>query len=111
MSTLADRLRNNNPYRYMHVVNDPALMIEAADELDRLAATLDAVQESRRGLWVEHEKLTAELAQAMADAERYRWLRKHGNAFYDCIQYRGVDEVCDAAVDAARALVGQETKL
>lgn len=42
------------------------------------------------------------------DAARYRWLRQHGNKFYNAVHYQGVDEVLDAAIDAARAAKEQK---
>ena len=62
---------------------------EAADALLSLSAQL--------------QEKEAECAGLRQDAERYRWLRKHGNSFYNCVHYQGVDEVLDANVDAAIA--------
>jgi hypothetical protein len=35
------------------------------------------------------------------DAERYRWLRKNGNRFYNSINYQGNDEILDSGIDEA----------
>lgn len=71
--TIAERLRERVTWEYSGDLRKS--LDEAANELDRLEATLKAVQESRRGLWEEHEELTAALTRVQADAERYRFLR------------------------------------
>ena len=37
------------------------------------------------------------------DAERYRWLREHGNKFFNAMRYQGRFDVMDQSVDAAMA--------
>lgn len=58
------------------------LMLEAAAEIEGLRAECEALRK---------------------DAERYRWLRTHGNAFYNCTVYQGIGAAVDAAIDAAMA--------
>ena len=52
----------------------------------------------------------AERDALRADAERYRWLRQHGNSFFNAVNYQGKNEVLDAAIDAALAARAQEKK-
>ena len=117
MSELTERLRNVYPPNSGWAET----AAEAADEIDRLNATLEAVQESRRGLWVEHEKLTAELAQAMAALrelvacedmmERYRAISPIEPGCEREFLREDYRKRNPLAWSAARALVRQETKL
>ena len=82
-----------------------ALLREAEGEISLGVASVDLVY-----------RLARELRAALADAERYRWLREHSANQYDhplvvtqfCtgkkIQYRGplIGKALDAAIDAAR---------
>jgi hypothetical protein len=46
--------------------------------------------------------LSAVASRDREDAERYRWLREHGNKFFNAVNYQGTGEVFDMSVDAAR---------
>ena len=46
--------------------------------------------------------LERELAAALADAERYRWLRSHRGPEIDPVYEYGNNDALDAAIDAAR---------
>ena len=48
------------------------------------------------------DALSAAASRDREDAERYRWLREHGNRFFNAVTYQGTGDIFDASVDAAR---------
>ena len=81
MNDIVERLRHKHA-----LYQTPAILDEAADEIERLQAEVSDLRFQARNLIVSVDKLAAERDALKKDAERYRWLRtksaeKHD--FYD----------------------------
>lgn len=87
----------------------PDDVYEAADEIARLRAEVDAEKAEVFRLQSSHSALYADVEALRADAERYRWLRNEGNPYallvvgrYHKADVRPFyDAELDAAIDAA----------
>jgi len=77
----------------MTTYHDPFTLEEAMREIRHLRKAVLQIDELRAAL----QERDAE----KVDAERYRWLRKNGNRFYNSINYQGNDEILDSGIDEA----------
>lgn len=128
IETLKSRLANANHWLEqgrLRFLNDYAKQIELTDQLAAVTAErdrqckliaegelrIDSLQREYPTALIDafseaNRKLTAELAAAREDAERYRWLREHYTGIPDCIGTVVVSGPLtlgmDAAIDAAR---------
>lgn len=104
MSDLIERAREASTLKYQyHTIHVPTILIRMADEADKAAAELSALQALHAAgsapydaeidrLQKRNVELTAEVAALRADAERYLELRKrirHSHATADGTHFSG----------------------